>query len=129
MRLVLNEALVCAFVALAAGGNEIGLVDGRTWIRGGVNFVRVMTIPAACRLHVSAQQAELRMKCVVICGEFVLVAGPADGRGLHAERGFRWLQYGVCRVAVGADGSLEVAFGHALPVRTLLVVIVDLGVA
>ena len=55
VRLVLNEAFVRTFMALAARHDEVCLVDGRTWIGGAVDFMCVVTIPAACGFHVPAQ--------------------------------------------------------------------------
>jgi len=129
MRLVLDEALVRALMTFAAGGNKIGLVDGRTGVRGRMNFVRIVTIPATGSFNISTQQTELGVEGVVIGGELVFVARAADGRGLHAEGGLCRLQNRMRRVAVGADGSLEIALCDAVTVGAGLVFVVDLGVA
>jgi len=69
------------------------------------------------------------MEGVAVGGELVLVAGAADGRGLHAESGFCRLQDCVCGVAIGADGGFHFAGCDGLAVGSIFVVHVDLGVA
>src|SRR5208283_1780751 len=99
----LDEAEIGAGVAASAGGDQVGFVDGRTWIAGRAHVVSLVTIPATGRLHVSSQRAELRVEGIAVGGEFVFVAVAADGRGLHAEGRFGGLQNGVSRMAVAAD--------------------------
>jgi len=129
MRLVLDKALVGTLMTLAAGLDQILLVDRRVGIRGGQNLVRSVTIPATRRLHIAAQRSQLRVEGVLIGGKLVLVAGAADWRGLHTERGFRRLQNGVSRVAIRTDRSLHVASGDGLAVHSALVFRVNAGVA
>lgn len=61
--------------------------------------------------------------------KLVFVTGPADWRGLHAERRFCGLQNCVRRMAIAADRCFRVPFGYALPVRAALELVVDLGMA
>ena len=55
--LVLNKADIGAGVAAAAGLHQVGPVDRRPRIAGGKDFMRPVTVPAARRLHVSAEKA------------------------------------------------------------------------
>ena len=127
--LILHEAQVGAGMAAAAGGDQVGLVDGRSRIGGGPHVVGAVAIPAAGSFNVAAERAQLRVEGVAVGGELVLVAVAADRRGLHAEGRFRGLQDGVGSVAIGADRSVEVAAGDGFAVHALLVVGFDFGVA
>ena len=87
--LILHEAQVGSGMATAAGGDQVGLVDGRSRIGGGPHVVGSMAIPAAGSFNVAAERAQLRVEGVAVSGELVLVAVAADRRGLHAEGRFR----------------------------------------
>lgn len=66
--LILNETLVGARMALAAGLNEAGLIDGRIRIAGRQHLMRAVAVPAAGGLDVAAERAELRVEGVTVGG-------------------------------------------------------------
>ena len=55
VRLILHKAQVRALVTLAAGYDEVGLVDRRTRVRRGIDLVSTMAIPAASRFNITAE--------------------------------------------------------------------------
>ena len=57
MRLILHEVDIRAGVALAARGHQVGLVHGGMGIGLVAHIMRFVTVPAARRFHVAAQQA------------------------------------------------------------------------
>ena len=91
--------------------------------------MRSVAVPTTRRLNIPAQRAQLRMECIAISRQLVLVAGSADGRRLHAEGGFSRLQNRVRRVAVRAHRCVHVATGHRLAVNAAHIVVFDLRVA
>ena len=129
MGLVLDEACISSGVAAAAGGNEVRFVDRRVGIGGGQDFVRPVAIPAAGGFGVAAEQAELRVEGVAVGGEFIAMAGSADGRGLHAEVRGGGFDDAVGGVAVGADRRAGVAGGDGFTVHAFLILLIDADVA
>ena len=91
--------------------------------------MRAVAIPAARRFHVSAEQTELRVEGIAVSGEFVAMAGAADGRGLHAEIRRGGFDDRVRSVAVGADRRAGVAGGDGLAMHAFLILLVDADVA
>src|ERR1035438_3959037 len=83
--LILHEAGVGARVALAAGGHQVGRSNRRAGGGGRQYIMRSVAVPAARGLHVAAQRAQLRVECVPVSGQLVLVARTADRRGLHTD--------------------------------------------
>src|SRR5215831_14765712 len=76
--LILDKADIRSGVALSAGRDQVGLVDGGTRIGCRIDLVRPVAVPATRSLHVSAQRAKLRVEGVAIRRKLFLVARSAD---------------------------------------------------